>query len=107
MLDRPPRDQSLDYHLAARSGIGCMQSRYMSVLNNNAPTPIISKCIYHAYNLRIDGFCENAAASRDVVHDLVQGGSLDLFAFEVGHGVHEVEAHTALPQFAYEQLLLL
>ena len=59
------------------------------------------------YNLRINGFCENASASRDVIHDFVQGGPFDLFAFEVGDWVHEVEPDAALPQFAYEQLLLL
>ena len=39
--------------------------------------------------------------------NLIQGGSLDLFPLEVGHGVHEVEANTALSEFADKQFLLL
>ena len=61
----------------------------------------------HSNYLRVDGLREDAAARRDVVHNLVQGRPLDLLPLEVGHGVHEVEADAALPQLPDEQLLLL
>ena len=61
----------------------------------------------HSNYLRVDGLREDAAARRDVVHNLVQGRPLDLLPLEVGHRIHEVEPDTALSQLSDEQLLLL
>ena len=51
---------------------------------------------YHADDFRIDCFGEDSPACGDVVYDFVESCPLDLFAFEVSHWVHEVEADTAL-----------
>ena len=62
---------------------------------------------HHANDVPVDGLREDAPAGGDVVDDLVERGPLDLLALEVGHRVHEVEGHAALPQLPDEQLLLL
>lgn len=61
---------------------------------------------HHAHNVRVDWFSQNIASSSDIVHLLVQAGSLDLLALEVCHRVHEVEDHAALLKLFDEQLLL-
>ena len=61
----------------------------------------------HPDDLRVHSLGEDPATRSDVVHDLVEGRSLDLLPLEVRHGVHEVEANTALPQLPDEEFLLL
>ena len=63
--------------------------------------------MYHSDNFWINSLCENAPAGGDVVHNLVERGSLDLLPLEVGHRIHEVEPDTALSQLSDKQLLLL
>ena len=54
----------------------------------------------------VDGLGEDPARRRDVVDELVEPGPFDLFALEVGDGVHEVEDDAALLQLLDEQILL-
>ena len=61
----------------------------------------------HSDDLRVHGLREDAPAGGDVVHNLVERGSLDLLPLEVGHRIHEVEPDTALSQLSDKQLLLL
>ena len=65
----------------------------------------------HSDDLRVHGLREDAPACphvhSDVVHNLVERGSLDLLPLKVGHRIHEVEPDTALSQLSDEQLLLL
>ena len=35
---------------------------------------------YHAYNLRVDGFCEDASTGRDVIYNFVKSRPLNFFA---------------------------
>ena len=62
---------------------------------------------YHPDDLWVHSLREHPPSRRDVVHDLVEGGPLDLLALEVRDGVHEVEAHAALAELPDEQVLLL
>lgn len=62
---------------------------------------------HHFDDLWVDGLRKHAAAGRNVFDQLVESASLDLLALQIGHGVHEVERHAALAQFADQQLLLL
>ena len=40
---------------------------------------------YHAYNLRVDGFCEDASTGRDVIYNFVKSRPLNFFAFKRVH----------------------
>lgn len=62
---------------------------------------------YHLDDFGIHRLCEDAPSARYVIDQLVQRATLDLLPLEIGHGVHEVEGHAALPQLSDEQLLLL
>lgn len=61
----------------------------------------------HGDDLRVDGLAQARLGHADVVDDLVETRSLDLFALQVGDRVHEVEYDAALLQLFDEQLLLL
>lgn len=63
--------------------------------------------VYRADDFRINGLSQDTTTCRDVVYQLGERGSLDFFAFKVGHRVEKVEAQAALAQFTNEQLLLL
>ena len=80
---------------------------YLDVKNEELLIIALWRDTDHSNYLRVDGLREDAATCRDVVHNLVQGRPLDLLPLEVGHGVHEVEANTALSEFADKQFLLL
>jgi len=60
----------------------------------------------HGDDLRVDSLGETAFGYAYVVDDFVEAGPLDLFAFQVGHRVHEVKDNTALLEFFDEQFLL-
>ena len=71
---------------------------------------------HHIDGFRIDGFREegargirgvgHASGLRDVLHQLVEGGSLDLLVLEVGEGVQvEVKDDAALSQLLNKQFL--
>ena len=58
---------------------------------------------YHAYNLRVELFRQNASVVRDVVEDLIQGRPFDLLRLQVAHGIGEVKGVTALLDFSEKQ----
>lgn len=63
-------------------------------------------CTYHLDRFRVDVLGDDVVLGNNVLHQLVQCLSLDIFPFEVGERVHtEVEQNTTLLQLLDEQLL--
>ena len=63
---------------------------------------------HHEDGLRVDGLCHHVTVVRDVLHHLVESGSLHLFVLEVAKRVADkVEKDAALTQLLDKQLLAL
>lgn len=62
---------------------------------------------HHFDHFRVGLFGQVATANGDVVHQLIERGTLVLLHLEVGQRVHEVKERTALLQLLDKQLWLL
>lgn len=68
---------------------------------------MVSPSSHHFDDFGIDGLGQYAHSGCNVVDNLVETRSLDLFTLQVCHWVHEVEDIATLQQLPYEQVLLL